>query len=326
MASSVNSNQPLPYPRRLSGMKVESQWPKISIVTPSLNQGEFIEEAIRSVLGQGYPCLEYVIIDGNSSDGSVDIIRTYEQQLTYWVSEPDHGQYDAINKGFDKTSGDIMAWLNSDDKYTPWAFSVVADIFSIFPQVEWLTTACDLMWDQRGRAVKWGTRGGFNRRAFFKGSNLPKQGWHATGWIQQESTFWRRSLWERAGSRIDASFKLAGDFDLWARFFHHTDLYTVSSPLGGFRAHGDQKSTRHMESYIEEAKASLRHYGGQPYPRWESTLRRLLYVTVMGDREMSRHRLPLWVSAILGRFHFFYPVKLCIWTNEGWQIDEGFIV
>ena len=326
MNSSIIRNHPLPYPQCIPNMKVGSRWPKISIVTPSLNQGQFIEEAIRSVLGQGYPCLEYVIIDGNSSDGSVDVIRTYEQQLTYWVSEPDHGQYDAINKGFSKTSGDIMAWLNSDDKYTPWAFSVVADIFATLPQVEWLTTACALTWDQWGRAVKWGARGGYNRRAFFKGSNLPNLSWHSTGWIQQESTFWRRSLWERAGSRIDDFFKLAGDFDLWARFFQHTDLYTVSSPLGGFRTYGDQKSIRHMETYVEEAKESFWRHGGQPYPRWESALRRFLHVSVMGDREMSRRRLPPWAAAILSRFHFFYPVKLCIWTNEGWRIDDGYIV
>ena len=99
--------------------------PTISIVTPSYNQAQFIEDTIQSVLGQGYPNLEYVVIDGGSTDGSVDIIRRYAERLKYWTSERDGGQYDAINRGFAHTTGEIMAWLNSDDKYTPWAFSIV---------------------------------------------------------------------------------------------------------------------------------------------------------------------------------------------------------
>lgn len=301
-------------------------WPKVSIVTPSFNQGQFIEETIRSVLFQGYPNLEYVIIDGNSTDGSTDIIRKYEQQLAYWVSEPDGGQYDAINRGFSKTTGEIMAWLNSDDKYTPWAFSIVAEIFAAFPQVEWLTTSCDLRWDRAGRAVQCGYRGGFNRHAFFKGANLPGRDWHAIGFIQQESTFWRRSLWDRAGGHIDASFKLAGDFDLWAKFFRHTDLYVVSTPLGGFRIHGNQKTAHHIQVYLEEAEISLRRHGGQPYGKFESAIRRFLHLSVMGNREISRNLLPPLVAAIIGRLPLFYPVKLCTWTGEGWQIVEGYIV
>ena len=106
-----------------------SPWPRISIVTPSCNQGRFLEETIRSVLLQGYPNLEYVIIDGGSSDGSVDIIRKYESQLAYWDSRPDSGMYYAINEGFAHSTGDIMAWLNSDDMYTPWSLRVVGEIF-----------------------------------------------------------------------------------------------------------------------------------------------------------------------------------------------------
>ena len=114
-------------------------WPRISIVTPSYNQGQFIEETIRSVLQQGYPNLEYIIIDGGSTDNSVEIIKKYEEYLTYWVSEPDDGQYDAINKGFSRATGEIMAWLNSDDMYVPWTFKTVAEIFDKFEFVNWIT-------------------------------------------------------------------------------------------------------------------------------------------------------------------------------------------
>src|SRR5712672_634542 len=112
--------------------------PKISLVTPSFNQGSFLEETIRSVLDQNYPNLEYVVIDGGSTDGSVEIIKKYERRLTWWISAPDGGQYEAINKGFARTTGEIMAWLNADDKYLPWTLSVVGDLMSTLPQVEWL--------------------------------------------------------------------------------------------------------------------------------------------------------------------------------------------
>jgi glycosyltransferase involved in cell wall biosynthesis len=304
---------------------MRTNWPKISIVTPSFNQGKFLEATIKSVLEQGYHSLEYVIIDGNSTDNSIDTIRKYEQQLTYWVSAPDGGQYDAINQGFAKTSGDIMAWLNSDDKYTPWAFSIIAEIFSTFPQVEWLTTSCNILWDSLGRAVGCEYKPGFNRQAFLRGANCPGHDWYSLGWIQQESTFWRRSLWERAGGHIDASMKMAGDFDLWARFCRHADLYSVATPLGGFRAHGDQKTVHSMKAYYEEAAASLRRHGGHPYGKFESAIRRLLSRSV-GHSTIFRNHLPPLAAAIISRLPLFYPVKLCTWSPEGWQLVEGYIV
>ena len=105
------------------------KYPKISIVTPSFNQAEFLEQTICSVLNQNYPNLEYIIIDGGSTDGSVEIIKKYADKFTYWVSEKDNGQYDAINKGFSHTTGDIMGWINSSDIYYPWTLSMIAEIF-----------------------------------------------------------------------------------------------------------------------------------------------------------------------------------------------------
>jgi hypothetical protein len=190
--------------------------------------------------------------------------------------------YDAINKGFAHTTGEVMAWLNSDDRYLPWAFSVVSEIFARLPEVEWLTTCFPLTWDVRGRAIACGYRPGFSREAFLRGENLPGGPWYATSYIQQESTFWRRSLWERAGGRVDTTYRLAADFDLWARFARHADLYAVGTPLGGFRSHGDQKTARELTAYFEEACRSLASHGGRPYGPLESWAQRAIQTRLPG--------------------------------------------
>jgi len=246
--------------------------PRIALFTPSYNQAAFLEEAIRSVLDQNYPALEYVVIDGGSTDGSVEIIRRYASRLASWVSEPDCGQYDAVNKGFARTQGEIMGWLNSDDKHTPWTLSVVGELFATFPEIEWLTTLWPLFWDDQGRAVACGTHQGFSREAFWRGEQLPGADWHTTHWIQQESTFWRRSLWEKAGAGLDLRYALAGDFELWARFYRHAELHAVATPLGGFRLQAGQKTASQAEAYIAQAREAFLAHGGRPPGRCESFL------------------------------------------------------
>jgi glycosyltransferase involved in cell wall biosynthesis len=296
------------YEKRMPG---SSTWPKISIVTPSLNQGQFIEETIRSVLLQGYPELEYIIIDGGSSDGSVDIIRKYQDNLCFWVSETDGGQYDAINKGFAKATGEIMAWINADDKYTPWAFSIVGEIFSTLAQVEWITSLFPITWDDKGRATTCHYRDGYSREGFRRGENLHGAGWSAKGWIQQESTFWRRSLWERSGGYIDTSLHLAADFELWARFYQYAELVGVETPLGGFRIHGHQKTTRFREQYIEESKSVLRRYGSRPFGKFESFVR----------SKLNRYT-PGRLQSVMALFGLYYQKSVCRYESatKSWRL------
>ncbi|MDB6156004.1 MAG: hypothetical protein JWL90_4457 [Chthoniobacteraceae bacterium] len=252
---------PAPVPKRLamSDRTPNLSLPKISIVTPSFNQAAFLEQTITSIHADPSVEVEHLVVDGGSTDGSVEIIQRHAHRLAWWCSESDRGQYDAVNKGFARTTAPIMGWLNSDDQYTPWALSVVAQVFSQFPEVEWVTTRYPLRWDRLGRAIRCSRRNGFSRRGFFHGHYLPGRG---DSLIQQESTFWRRSLWDRAGGKLDPDYPLAGDFELWARFFAHADLVMIDTPLGGFRAHGNQRSVLQRDNYVAEAERAWRAHGG----------------------------------------------------------------
>jgi glycosyltransferase involved in cell wall biosynthesis len=221
--------------------------PRISIVTPSLNQAQFLEHAIRSVIDQSYPNLEYIVIDGGSTDGSLEIIERYKKHISFWVSEPDGGHGHALNKGFSRATGEIMAWLNSDDMYLPWTFKTVAEIFSKWPDVEWLT-GIPVHWDRENRIVRVLEKTYINKFDFLIGRYE---------WIQQESTFWRRRLWEAAGSEIDTSYKLMTDGQLWTRFFQYASLYHVSCILGGFRAWGGNRSAKQMTQCHTEMRRCI---------------------------------------------------------------------
>src|SRR5260221_7953075 len=151
---------------RLPGVSMKPL--RISIVTPSFNQAAFLEDAIDSVLSQRYDALEYVIMDGGSTDASAAIVERHAPNLAFSTSAPDGGHYAAVNAGFAHTSGEVMAWLNGDDKYLPWTFSVVAEVFAQFPEIEWVTTRWPLRWDKRGRAVRCAARAGYSRDGFFR--------------------------------------------------------------------------------------------------------------------------------------------------------------
>jgi glycosyltransferase involved in cell wall biosynthesis len=220
--------------------------PRISIVTPSFNQASFLEETIRSVVDQNYPNLEYVIMDGGSTDGSVEIIRKYESHLSCWESESDEGHGHAINKGFARTTGEIMAWINSDDKYTPWSFEVVAEVFSQFPEVNWIV-GFNSIWNSRG-AMTHAYRNPKSIYDFLTGNSR---------WIQQESVFWRRSLWEKAGGYVSQDYQFMIDGELWTRFFLYDELFSLECILGGYRTHSHNRANNNMESCLLEMERAI---------------------------------------------------------------------
>jgi glycosyltransferase involved in cell wall biosynthesis len=232
-------------------------YPRISVVTPSFNQGKFLETTICSILEQNYPNLEYIIMDGGSTDGSVDIIKKYEKQLKYWRSEKDNGQNAAITEGFKHATGDIFAYLNSDDIYFPWTLDTVAEILTQLPQIQWLTTRTTMVIDGDGDPINTNSAIRHTRRRFYSGCTLGDfQG--DSGWIQQEGTFWTRELWEKAGARMEESLYLAGDFELWARFYQHADLVSALVPFAAYRYHGANKTQ--LDEYIRVSHKILKAY------------------------------------------------------------------
>lgn len=243
------------------------EYPKISIITINLNQAGYLEEAMQSVLQQDYPNLEYIIIDGGSNDGSVEVIKKCEHQLAYWESEPDEGHVYALQKGLGKATGDIMGWINSDDKLHYRSLFAVAEIFREFEQVQWLTgfpswfnteglplvemkpvsPVSTFGFNTPNLYLKWAL---WSKHRFLNGDYMA---------IQQESTFWRKSLWEKAGGKLNTDFKLAFDFELWCRFFRHAPLYFTNTLLAGFRHSSQtQKSKEQQADYLRECEKAIK--------------------------------------------------------------------
>ncbi|HMK48970.1 MAG TPA: glycosyltransferase family 2 protein [Thermodesulfovibrionales bacterium] len=215
--------------------KEVKELPLISIITAVFNGDRYLEKTIESVLHQTYPNVEYIVIDGGSTDRTLSIIRDYETAVDYWVSERDTGMYDALNKGFSLATGSIYAWLNSDDVYFDYTLRIVSSVFTK-RGIDWLTGIPSII-NESGEIITV-----FNAKYYFK--NMIRRGFYRSGmlgFIQQDSVFFSRDLFHKAGP-LDPSFRLAGDYDLWTRFARHAKLYCVKTVLASFRRRKHQIS------------------------------------------------------------------------------------
>jgi len=227
----------------------DPSWSKVSIVTPSYNQAQFLERTILSVLNQNYPNLEYIIIDGGSTDGSVEIIKKYKKYLAYWMSERDNGQADAINKGFIKSTGEILAWQNSDDTFEPEVFYTVARYFKkknaniVFGNVNFI--------DENDKKIKTIIYGPFLKNGYlFEGPNITNQ-----------SAFWRREIFLKVGM-LNEKYRFAMDFDYYMRLADYGAKFKyVNRVLGNFRVHKNSKCSTIKNIGIQEYAEIRQRYG-----------------------------------------------------------------
>lgn len=244
-----------PWTEETPAERVADATSSVSIVTPSYNQASYLEETIRSVLLQGHPKLEYIVIDGGSSDGSIDIIRRYEPWLKYWVSETDHGQSDAVNKGFERAEGEILGWINSDDIYATGALRRVSQYFRSEP-------TCELAYGN-----------GYYLDAVAEETNecdwvRPFDGdlLLTFNFILQPAAFWRRSLWERIGC-LNVDYHWAMDWDWFIRATRNLTPHYLPNRLAGWRMIPESKTaTGGIARRAELAQISWSHGGA-----WQPT-------------------------------------------------------
>ncbi|WP_295101568.1 glycosyltransferase family 2 protein [uncultured Candidatus Kuenenia sp.] len=262
------------------------EYPKITVVTPSYNQAQFLERTILSVLNQNYPNLEYIIIDGGSTDGSVEIIKKYETKLAYWVSEPDRGQSHAINKGWQMSTGQIMAYLNSDDTYRAGALFYIAKYFAEHPEVDMVYGDVYVI-DENDNLVQPFICGEFNLKRYIKDCNY---------YIPQQAVFFRRQIFEKVGL-LDENLHFKMDRDYFIRIGINGCVKRIPHYLAHFRTHPAAKSTpRHTKMTLREFISIRRKYGGAFSVPW-------FYIKTIYLKKMKQLFITTFIITPLKKLH-----------------------
>lgn len=261
--------------------------PCISIVIPSCNQGQFIEQAITSVLGQNYPHIELIIVDGGSTDATADIVRKYQERISYWISEPDHGQAEAINKGFTQARGDILGWLNTDDMYLPCTFSKVAAILKPVSESGLVYGGCLHVYE--GTTHTYG----------FLPPDFDAEQLTYTDYLIQPSTFWTRALWEQVGN-LNESYHYVLDWEWFIRAARFCRFIPIKDYLSIYRMHPTHKSGQGNEQRQEEIMHIIETYADRT---WQDAYRAVYQHLVPLRRNFHR----LWRIKLYWLRSLFYP-------------------
>ncbi|MFH1777637.1 MAG: glycosyltransferase family 2 protein [Candidatus Omnitrophota bacterium] len=258
---------------------------KISVITPSYNQARFLETTILSVLNQNYAELEYIIIDGGSDDRSIEIIKKYEKHLSYWVSEKDNGQSEAINKGFKRATGDIVGWINSDDFYAPGCFEKVVAAFEKDDTIGIIYGDNNVI-DENGN---------FIRRYAVSNISLDRL-LHGNPNVVQPGSFYKKSFLERTGL-LDESLRYVMDYELWLRLLEMSQACHIPENLASFRWHRGSKTINHRVNFCYETLSVRKKYG----------IRKLCWQNRIVLYRLVRDKLALFGKCDLN--NYFYLIK-----------------
>lgn len=225
---------------------------KISVIVPCYNCENTIGLTIDSIVNQNYDNLELIVVDGDSNDKTMDIVQSRMNRISKVISEKDKGQYDAINKGISLATGDIVTWLNADDRYFNFTFEIINKIFNLFPDLKWISGKSAFL-DENGKlsliSSKNSTKSTLGISKGYYRSGL-------LGYLQQESMFFKKSLWNEVNG-LDLNYNLAADFDLWIKFSKISDLVNVNLPFSGFRIHESSRSKLMLHEYEREVSEIL---------------------------------------------------------------------
>lgn len=285
-------------------------YPKITLVTPSYNQAQFLEETIQSVLDQNYRNLEYIIIDGGSTDNSVKIIKKYEKYLAYWVSEKDKGQTDAIAKGFEKSTGDFLSWLNSDDTYLPGSLAAVADVIQRQPNID-VVYGDYIITDKTGKPLLRKREIKFDFDIMLYGVNM----------IGQPAAFFSKFIYNRVG-RLDINLNYFMDVEFWLRIAKNGGKFThVKRFIATYRFHENSKTIKDFSVSVQCEKEAL-YILNKYWTKRKFTNQRIQGIYYQYLRFINRFKRQ-YLKIIYRKRTDIIPGKYFMWYYKKFKLDRN---